>query len=143
MKSTNGRRLCGTIVALVCCAAVTACATAATEAAVGDAAAVSHRDYSRGSYRDTYVAGDPEFISDVQLENWLSLLKKTKSQLGDVRSSTKRSYVYSASPQRGLVAATVYQTVFENGEAEERFLWRVDDRSPKLLSYSITSPQLK
>jgi hypothetical protein len=113
------------------------CSMADTSAAEAEVAKF-HAALGDSRSGEIYAAATEEFTSKATEQQFTELLDAVNRKLGKVKttqlSSWKVNYVTS-----GHYVVLVYRTTYEQGEADEQFIYRMQQKDARLVGYHINS----
>jgi hypothetical protein len=97
-----------------------------------------HRRLNSGDFEGVYDTATNEFKSSARKEDILELLRTVHAKLGLVTETKKLNWNVNYHTS-GTFVTIVYETSFQRGKASERFVFRIEAREPKLVSYNVDS----
>ncbi|HST10911.1 MAG TPA: DUF4019 domain-containing protein [Terriglobales bacterium] len=101
-----------------------------------------HQMLNQGQYEQIYGDTSDDFRKKGTREESLAFLQKVHETLGSQRSSSLKSFNINR-VNTGTYLTLVYTSHFDQGDADEQFVWRVQDDDAKLYGYHVNSSQLK
>jgi hypothetical protein len=99
------------------------------------------RRVASGEFATIYKEAAPEFQKISAEANFAKFMERIGRKLGMWRSSQPPAS-HESSGTRGRTVTLTYASHFENGDAGEEFLWRIEGERPILVGYHINSPLL-
>src|SRR5262249_11227833 len=93
----------------------------------------------RGAFAEIYANAGPPFKTGTNQEQFLKWMGAMSRKLGKFRSAEAQAWKVNSGSD-GTTVLLGFNTHFENGPAEETFVWRVNEAEPTLVGYHINSP---
>ena len=100
-----------------------------------------HKNLSEGRVEVIYDLAADEFKKSGSRDEALQFLRAVRSKLGAVKESKKQTWDVNYHTV-GTFVSLVYETEFIEGKGTEYFVYRIDERAAKLVSYKIDSMAL-
>jgi hypothetical protein len=101
-----------------------------------------HRRLNQADYETICGEATDEFRSAGKREDQIKFLEMVHQKMGN--SGKKSPKGFHVNWQNGQVTVNeVFDTQFALGQAEESFIWVIDQDQPRLQSYHIDSPNLR
>lgn len=107
-----------------------------TEEAVAD----FHTKLNEGNFDEIYEQASSSFRNSLDKKEVVRLLTKVRQKLGKVQSTSRQKFHIDKSSALIITLTTVtvsYKTEFSNRTAEEKFVFFIDGKKAKLLSYNV------
>ena len=99
-----------------------------------------HSQFNRSEYHEIYV-GATEEVRGAGEPDTNAFLGKVHEKLGDFLHSDEPAYFANVS-NNGTFVTLTDRADFTRGEAQEKFVWRIDGGQARLLDYRIDSRDL-
>jgi hypothetical protein len=100
-----------------------------------------HGQFNRSEYHEIYVEATEEFRGAGREPDTNAFLGKVHEKLGDFVRSDEPTYFANVS-NNGTFVTLTYRADFTRGNAQEKFVWRIDGDQARLLDYRIDSRDL-
>lgn len=114
--------------------------TADTEAAE-QAVPKFHQLLDAGRFAEIYELSSEELKKVASKQDFLALLEAVHRKLGNTKSSQKQTWNINYHTS-GTFVTLVYKTTYAEGEASEKFVFRMHDKAAVLAGYHINSNAL-
>lgn len=97
-----------------------------------------HSELDAGRFQEIYLSSSPDLQKVASEGDFVKLLTAIHRKLGNVKTSTQLTWkVFSGTS--GTFATIVNKSQFEQGSADEQFVYRIDNGVAKLAGYHINS----
>jgi hypothetical protein len=100
-----------------------------------------HRQLDTEDYSAMYSKADQRFRDATKQSDFVALMTAVHRKLGRVGSTTRKGFFVNYNTSGSQVRVN-YGTSFQQGEAEEQFVWSKSGDSLTLLGYNINSNAL-
>jgi predicted negative regulator of RcsB-dependent stress response len=101
-----------------------------------------HEQFNQRDYVGIYSQASQEFQDAGSKDDMIQFFGKVHEKLGNfVSTDGPKNYAVTAST-KGLFLTLMYASNFEQGEADEFFVWRVKTNSAQLIKYNVNSKLL-
>jgi len=100
-----------------------------------------HHRLDAGQFETIYNEASPAFRNAVRKDTFLALLASVHGKLGAVKA-TKQKRWHTKLGEDSAVLTLEYATSFVGGDAQERFVWRLESDNVHLDGYQVTSTAL-
>jgi hypothetical protein len=100
-----------------------------------------HSLLDQGKFERWYEETGAEFKEVSKQAQFVPILEAVHRKLGDVKHAEK-TRTDTNTGNRGTFVVLTYRTTFSEGEAAERFTFRIADNKPVLVGYNINSDLL-
>ncbi len=100
-----------------------------------------HSLLDQGKFERWYEETGAEFKEASKQEQFVPILEAVHRKLGDMQSA-ERTRTDTSTGTRGTFVVLSYRTTFSEGQADERFTFRIADKKPVLVGYNINSDLL-
>jgi hypothetical protein len=117
---------------------LTGCSPVTNTAAAEQAVPQFHQLLDAGRFSDIYEGSSEDLKKVASKQDFLVLLEVVRRKLGNTKSSELQSLNISYKTS-GTFVTLVYKTNFAEGEASERFVFRMRDKAALLAGYYINS----
>jgi hypothetical protein len=117
------------------------CSGLADTAAAEQAVANFHELLDGSQFEQIYTLSADEMKRATERSDFVAFLSAVHRKLGNVKSSEKQNWVVNYGP-RGEFLTVTYQTTFQEGQASEQFVFRMQGHSATLAGYRINSAAL-
>jgi hypothetical protein len=117
------------------------CSVSADTAAAEQAVPSFHRSLDAGRFAEIYELSSDELKGAASSQEFLALLEAVHRKLGNTKSSEKQSWNINYHTS-GTFVTLVYKTAFAEGEASEKFVFRMRGNTATLAGYYINSNAL-
>ena len=121
--------------------ALASCSFGADRRLASDAVAQFHDLYNSGEYPKIYEDADPDLRKTTTEADFDNLMSAIRRKLGACKSSENQGWNVDEEFGGAQVTLT-FHTVFTEGDARERFVYKLVAGKPHLLGYNINSPTL-
>lgn len=98
-----------------------------------------HEQWNSGRFDDIYSLSSQDLKAATSQQDFVSLLEAISRKLGKVKTSSKATSNTDYNHITGTFVSLTYKSVFDNGPADEQFIYRLDHGAPKLVEYHINS----
>ena len=99
-----------------------------------------HQQLNQAQYEDIYGDATDAFRSKGSRGESLAFLEKVHQTMGDAHRAKLRGFNVNRNTSTTMVTL-VYATTFDKGDANEQFVWQIQDETAKLYGYHIDAPQ--
>jgi uncharacterized protein DUF4019 len=101
-----------------------------------------HQQLNQTQYEEIYADASDEFRNHGTREESLAVFQKVYENLGAQKSSSMKNINVNRN-NKGTFVTLVYDSAFEQGRADEQFVWRVEGDQAKLYGYHAESDKLR
>ena len=109
---------------------------------VSAAADLFHQQLNAGDYDEIYENATEEFRHSGKREDLNHLLDNIRSKMG--RAGKPSAIGFHVNWRNGVLwADQTFTTQFEKGNAQEYFVWKIEQDQPHLYNYRIDSPNMQ
>ncbi len=122
-------------VLLLCCVLLASCGFRKSRSLAEQGVTEFHRLFNREQYEAIYDQSDDSMKKSISRQDFVSYLRDIHSRLGNTRKTTTSGFAVNASPGQAANVELVQETEFDQGAAQERFLWLVKGGRAVLLGY--------
>jgi len=116
------------------------CSMADTSAAEAEVAKF-HAALGDARFAEIYAAAAEDLTSKATEQQFTELLDAVNRKLGKVKTTQRSGWKVNYSPS-GNYVTLVYKTTYEQGEADEQFVYRMQQKDARLACYHINSNAL-
>jgi hypothetical protein len=102
---------------------------------------IFHAQLGSGQYNNIYSSASSDLKSAISMNDFIELLSAVSRKLGTSKSSTNVNWNVNYHTSSTFVTLT-QNTEFEHGDAEETFVYRIEDDKALLAGYNINSNAL-
>ncbi len=117
------------------------CSVSADTAAAEQAVPRFHQSLDAGQFAEIYELSSDDLKKVASKHEFLSLLEAVHRKLGNTKSSEKQTWNINYHTS-GTFVTLVYKTTYTEGEASERFVFRMRGNVATLAGYYINSNAL-
>jgi hypothetical protein len=117
------------------------CSASADTAAAEQAVPQFHRSLDAGRFAEIYEQSSDDLKKVASKQDFLSLLEAVHRKLGNTKSSEKQAWNINYHTS-GTFVTLVYKTAYAEGEASEKFVFRMHGSAATLAGYHINSNAL-
>jgi hypothetical protein len=101
-----------------------------------------HLQLNQGQYEEIYSEAADEFRNQGTREETLAVLQKVHQKLGVQKRSSMKNINLNRT-NRGTFVTLGYDTAFDQGNADEQFVWLVMGNQARLYGYHVGSDKLQ
>jgi hypothetical protein len=127
---------------LACLLLLQACQAGQNIAAARRATLEFGASAAAGRYNEIYERAGSELKRSATQAAFVGVLETVAKKLGRCTQRTEVGGGMTDDPVHGRFVTLNYETQYQGGKADERFMWRVEGGKPQLLRYDIRSPAL-
>jgi opacity protein-like surface antigen len=135
------RRLFTLLAAVLAALLVAACAQDVDRKPAESAVTQFHHRLDAGQFETIYDDAAPAFRNAVRKDTFLALLASVHGTLGAVKKADEKHWSTKLGDSSAMLTLQ-YTTAFNGGDADERFIWRLEGDSVQLAGYQVTSKAL-
>jgi len=106
-----------------------------------EGAAHVHAQMDNEQFADIYSQADDAFRAATKQQDFLDFISAVHRKLGKVQNASPGGYFVNFSTS-GTQVRLNYSTKFEQGDAQEEFIWKIKGKQAALVGYHINSNAL-
>ena len=129
------------IALIAACIALCACSMSADTAAAEQAVRKFHEQLDAGRFDEIYAASADELKKATTQQDFVALLGAVHRKLGNVKAADNTGWNVNYHTA-GTFVTLGYKTTFDGGDAQEQFVFRLQDKAALLVGYHINSTAL-
>ena len=122
-------------------AALCGCSMSADTTAAEQAVPKFHEQLDAGQFDEIYVQAGDELRKATTQQDFVALLEAIHRKLGNTKSADKTGWTVNYQTSGSFVTLG-YKTIFDGGDAQEQFVFRLQDKTALLVGYHINSTAL-
>jgi len=122
-------------------AALFGCSMSADTATAEQAVPKFHEQLDAGQFDEIYAQAGDELKKASTQQDFVALLEAIHRKLGNTKSADKTGWNVNYQTSGSFVTLG-YKTVFDGGDAQEQFVFRLQDKTALLVGYHINSTAL-
>jgi len=122
-------------------AALCGCSMSADTATAEQAVPKFHEQLDAGHFDEIYEQAADDLKKVASQQDFVQLLEAIHRKLGDTKSADKTGWNVNYQTSGSFVTLN-YKTVFAEGDAQEQFVFRLQDKAALLVGYHINSTAL-
>ena len=100
-----------------------------------------HEQFDTGRFDTIYAGAGDDLKSATTQQEFVALLEAVHRKLGNTKTADKTAFTVNYN-MSGSSVTLDYKTTFDGGDAQEQFVFRIQDDSALLIGYNINSTAL-